>query len=57
MQNIGNLTNMPNKTAKINKRNRRLINIKLKREGRTPNQIKSKKRKEQRREANKIQYD
>ena len=48
---------MPNKTAKINKRNRRLINIKLKREGRTPNQIKRKRRKEQRREENRIQYD
>ena len=30
---------MANKKAKSRKRNRRLINIKLNREGRTPNQI------------------
>lgn len=48
---------MPNKKAKSKKRNRRLINIKLNREGRTPNQIKSKKRKKQRREANIIHHE
>lgn len=30
---------MPNKSAKMRKRKRRLINIKLKREGRTSSQI------------------
>tara|TARA_R100000808_G_scaffold6776_1_gene19898 strand:- start:3471 stop:3611 length:141 start_codon:yes stop_codon:yes gene_type:complete len=37
---------MPNKKAKANKRAKRLLNIKLKSQGRTANQVKRRKNKE-----------
>jgi hypothetical protein len=41
---------MPNTKAKTRKRNRRLLNTKLKREGRTPAQIKRNKAKKAKKE-------